>query len=124
MKKILFGLILFVSSTSFSQLDSVNFSMAFVGNPTQEGDLFRIQIDPNLLDSIGRLSVMIYHSEDDSFVAAQVLDGIQLTETDFIDNGMFVLNFPFLDPQKSYIIIIDSQDLSLAYLPRVIKYWN
>ncbi len=63
MKKNLLGLILLVSSSAFSQWNSVDFSMSFVTDLNQQDDMFQVKINPNLLDSIGRVTVMIYHSE-------------------------------------------------------------
>ncbi|WP_343631141.1 hypothetical protein [Fluviicola sp.] len=133
MKKILLGLILFVSSSAFSQLDSVDFTMSFVTNPSFTGgldeaalqsDILQVKVNQDLLDSIGRISVVIYHSEDESFAAARIMDRAELIGSDFVEAGKLVLNFPYLDPQKSYFVILDSQDLNLAYLLRVTKYWN
>ncbi|WP_430405219.1 hypothetical protein [Fluviicola sp.] len=133
MKKILLGLILLVSSSTFSQLDSVDFSMSFVTNPTftagldstaLEGEIFQVKINQDLLDSIGRISVVIYHSEDNSFAAARILDRGELTGTDLVENGKLVINFSSLDPQKPYNVIVEIQNLSLDYLPRVSRNLN
>lgn len=133
MKKILIGLILLVSFPTLSQSDSIDFSMAFVTNPVftagldssvMEGNILQVKIDQNLLDSIGRISVMIYHSDDNSFAAVRILDRAELIGTDFVENGQLVLNFAYLDLQKSYAVIVESQNLNLAYLPRSIRYLN
>jgi hypothetical protein len=130
MKKILFGLILFVSSTSFSQLDSVNFSMAFVTNPTftagldevaQQGNVFQVKVFLNDVDYVGKLIVMVYDQQTDTPMSIMKLDREEVLSGTYSENGFIVFNIPYLDPSASYKVILEAQNFQQAYLPRVEK---
>ena len=132
MKQILLGLVLFVSSTTFSQLDSVDFSMSFVTNPVftvdldeyaLQGEIFQVSVSLNGsdLDSLGILTVMIYDLENSSLMANKLVDNQQLASGMYTYNGQLVLNFPYLIPSGSYRVILEIQNTRGAYLPRIEK---
>ena len=130
MKKILFGLILLVSSSTFSQLDSVDFSMSFVTNPTftagldevaQQGDIFQIKVFLNDLDYVGKLIVMVYDQQTDTPMSMMKLDREEILSGTYTQNGEIIFNLPYLDPSGSYKVILEAQNFQQAYLPRVEK---
>lgn len=132
MKKFLFGLILFVSSTTFSQLDSVDFSMSFVTNPTftagldeaaQQGDIFQVSVTLNNInaDSLSTLSIMIYDLQNKRLIANTTLNQEQILSGTFTYNDLIIFNFPYLIPSGIYKVILDPQNYRGAYLSRVEK---
>lgn len=130
MKKILFGFLLLVSSSSFSQLDSVNFSMSFVTNPTftagldevaQQGDVFQVKVFVNDADFVGKLIVMVYDLPTDTPMAITKLERAEILSGTYTENGLIVFNIPYLDPTASYKVILETQNFQQAYLPRVEK---
>lgn len=130
MKKILFGLMLFVSSTTFSQLDSLDFSMSFVSNPTfapgldpvsQQGEILKVKVFVNDADFVGKLLVMVYDLPTNTPMAILKLSREEVLSGTYTENGLLVFNFPYLDPNASYKVILESQNFQGAYLPRVEK---
>lgn len=130
MKKIFLGLILLVSSTTFSQMDSIEFSMSFVTNPTftagldstsKNGDVFQVRIPIADLDSIGQLTLMIYDITNSSLVANILLNKEQIMNGTYIQSGFLILNFPYLIPTATYRVILDRQNTQQAYLSRIEK---
>lgn len=130
MKKILFGLMLLVSSTTFSQLDSLDFSMSFVSNPTftpgldpvsQQGEIFQVKVFVNDADYVGKLIVMVYDLPTNTPMAILKLDREQVLSGTYTENGLLVFSFPYLNPDASYKVILESQNFQGAYLPRVEK---
>jgi hypothetical protein len=130
MKKILLGLILLVSSSAFSQLDSVDFSMSFVNNPVftagldevdQQGNVFQVKVFLNDVDYTGKLIVMVYDLPTNTPMAIKKLDREEILSGTYTENGLIVFNIPYLDPAASYKIILETQNFQQAYLPRVEK---
>lgn len=130
MKKILFGLMLLVSSTTFSQLDSLDFSMSFVTNPTftpglddvsKQGNIFQVKVFVNDADYVGKLLVMVYDLPTNTPMAILKLDREQVLSGTYTENGLLVFSFPYLNPDASYKVILESQNFQGAYLPRVEK---
>lgn len=130
MKKILFGLILLVSSTTFSQLDSLDFSMSFVTNPvftpgldevSKQGKIFQVKVFVNDADYVGKLIVMVYDLPTNTPMAILKLNRDQVLSGTYTENGLLVFSFPYLNPDASYKVILESQNFSGAYLPRVEK---
>jgi len=130
MKKILLGLMLIASSFAFSQLDSVDFSMSFVNNPTftagldevsQQGDVFQVKVSLNDVDYVGKLIVMIYDLPTNTPMAIMKLEREEILSGTYIQNGLIVFNIPYLDPAGTYKVILETQNFQLAYLPRVEK---
>ncbi|WP_300662351.1 hypothetical protein [Fluviicola sp.] len=130
MKKILFGLMLLVSSTTFSQLDSLDFSMSFVTNPaftpglddvSKQGNIFQVKVFVNDADYVGKLIVMVYDLPTNTPMAILKLDREQVLSETYTENGLLVFSFPYLNPDASYKVILESQNFQGAYLPRVEK---
>lgn len=130
MKKILFGLMLFVSSTTFSQLDSLDFSMAFVTNPPftagldsvdQQGTIFQVKVFVNEPDSVGMITVMVYDAPSNTPLNASLLTREEISTGNYTNNGLIVFNFAYLDPNASYRVILETQNYEMNYLPRVEK---
>lgn len=130
MKKILLGLILLVSSTTFSQLDSLDFSMSFVTNPTftpglnevsQQGEIFQVKVFVNDADYVGKLIVMVYDLPTNTPMAILKLNREEVLSGTYTENGLLVFSFPYLNPEASYKVILESQNFQGAYLPRVEK---
>ncbi|MNU67256.1 hypothetical protein D3C71_565900 [compost metagenome] len=130
MKKILFGLMLLVSSTTFSQLDSLDFSMSFVTNPTftpgldevsQQGEIFQVKVFVNDADYVGKLIVMVYDLPTNTPMAILKLDREEVLSGTYTQNDLLVFSFPYLNPAASYKVILESQNFQGAYLPRVEK---
>lgn len=130
MKKILLGLMLLASSATFSQLDSLDFSMAFVTNPpftagldpgTQESDIFQVRVFVNDVDFVGKLLVMVYDLPTNTPMAILKLDRAQVLSGTYTDAGRLVFNFPYLNPNASYKVILEAQNFQMNYLPRVEK---
>ena len=130
MKKILFGLILLVSSTTFSQLDSLDFSMSFVTNPvftpgldevSKQGKIFQVKVFVNDADYVGKLIVMVYDLPTNTPMAILKLNRDQVLSGTYTENGLLVFSFPYLNPDASYKVILESQNFQGAYLPRVEK---
>jgi hypothetical protein len=130
MKKALLGLMLIVSTTTFAQLDSVDFSMSFVTNPAftagldeiaQEGDIFQVTVFLNDADYIGKVIVMVYDLPTNTPMAIMKLDREEILSGTYTQNGLIVFNIPYLDPTASYKIILETQNFQQAYLPRVEK---
>lgn len=130
MKKILTGLMLLLSSTTFSQLDSVDFSMSFVTNPTftagldtvsQEGDIFQVKVSLNDVDYVGKLLVMVYDQQTDTPMSMMKLDREEVLSGTYTQNGEIIFNLPYLDPSGSYRVILEAQNFQMNYLPRVEK---
>lgn len=130
MKKILLGLVLLVSSTTFAQLDSVDFSMSFVHNPSftagldevaQQGDVFQVKVSLNDVDYVGKLIVMIYDLPTNTPMAIMKLDREEILSGTYIQNGLIVFNIPYLDSSATYKVILEAQNFQQAYLPRIEK---
>lgn len=130
MKKILFGLMLFVSSTTFSQLDSLDFSMSFVTNPafspglapmSRQGEIFQVKVFVNDADSVGKLFVMVCDLSTGNPLATLKLEREEVLSETYTENGLLVFSFPYLNPDASYKVILESQNYQGAYLPRVEK---
>lgn len=130
MKKILFGLMLLVSSTTFSQLDSLDFSMSFVTNPVfspgldevdRQGTIFQVKVFVNDADFVGKLLVMVYDLPTNTPMAILKLDREEVLSGTYTENGLLVFSFPYLNPDASYKVILESQNFQGAYLPRVEK---
>lgn len=130
MKKILLGLVLLVSFPSLSQLDSVDFSMSFVTNPSftagldevaQQGDIFQVRVYLNDADYVGKLIVMIYDLPTNTPMAIMKLERDEILSGSYTENGLIVFNLPYLDPSSSYRVILETQNFQQAYLPRIEK---
>ncbi len=121
---------LLVSSTTFSQLDSLDFSMSFVTNPVfnaglneldQQGEIFQVKVFVNDADYVGKLIVMIYDLPTNTPMAILKLDRAEVLSGTYTENGLLVFNFPYLNPNAGYKVILESQNFQGAYLPRVEK---
>lgn len=130
MKKILVGLMLLVSSTTFSQLDSLDFSMLFTTNPVfnvglneldQQGEIFQVKVLVNDADYVGKLVVMVYDLPTNTPMAILKLDRTEVLSGTYTENGLLIFNFPYLNPAAEYKIILEAQNFQGAYLPRVEK---
>ena len=130
MKKILFGLVLLVSFPSFSQLDSVDFSMSFVTNPSftagldaadLESDIFKVNVFLNDVDYVGKVMVMVYDLPTNSPMAIMKLEREEILSGAYSENGFIVFNIPYLDPAGTYKVILETQNFQQAYLPRLEK---
>jgi hypothetical protein len=130
MKKILLGLILLVSAPAFTQLDSVDFSMSFVTNPTftagldetaLQSDIFQVKVFLNDADYVGKVLVMIYDLPTNTPMAIMKLDREEILSGTFTENGLIVFNIPYLSPNASYKVILETQNFQMNYLPRVEK---
>ena len=124
------GLVLLVSSTTFAQLDSVDFSMSFVNNPSftagldevaQQGDVFQVKVFLNDVDYVGKLIVMIYDLSTNAPMAIIKLDREEILSGTYIQNGLIVFNIPYLDSTGTYKVILETQNFQQAYLPRIEK---
>lgn len=130
MKKILFGLILLVSGSLFSQSNNLDFSMSFVMNPSftagldqvsQQGNIFQVKVSAGNLNNIGELTVMIYDLKTNTPVAVKRLEKSELLSGTYTQNGLIIFNFPYLESAMSYRVILESQNSQQAYLPRIEK---
>lgn len=130
MKQFLFGLMLLVSSATFSQLDSVNFSMSFVTNPAFSAGLdqtdlqepvFQVKVSVNDVDYVGKLIVMVYDLQTNTPMAIKKLDRDEILGGTYTENGLIVFNLPYLNPEGSYKVILETQNFQQSYLPRVEK---
>lgn len=130
MKKILFGLMLLVSSATFSQLDSVDFSMSFLTNPSFNAGLdsadlqapvFQVKVHVNDPDYVGKLIVMVYDLPTNTPMAIKKLDRDEILGGTYTENGLIVFNIPYLNPEASYKVILEIQNFQMNYLPRVEK---
>lgn len=130
MKKILLGLILLVSSSAFSQLDSVDFSMSFVMNPTftagldeaaLQSDVLQVKVFLNDTDYVGKLIVMIYDLQTNTPMAILKLEREEILSGTYTENGLVVFNIPYLNSSTSYKVILETLNFQQAYLPRVEK---
>lgn len=130
MKKILLGLILLVSFPSLSQLDSVDFSMSFVNNPTftagldeaaLQSEVFQVKVFLNDADYVGKVIVMIYDLPTNTPMAIMKLEREEILSGTYTENGLIVFNIPYLNSSASYKVILETQNFQLAYLPRVEK---
>ncbi len=130
MKKVLFGLMLLVSGSVFSQLNNIDFSMSFVTNPTftagldqvsQQGTIFQVKVSLNDLNEAGELTVMVYDRVSNTPVAAVRLGREDLLGGTYTQNGLIIFNFPYLDPSANYKVILEAQNSQQAYLPRIEK---
>ncbi len=130
MKKILFGLVLLVSGSVFSQLNNVDFSMSFVTNPTfvagldevsRQGSVFQVKVSLNDLNEVGEITVMIYDLTSNTPIVVKRLERNELLAGTYTQNGLIVFNFPFLNPAEKYKVILEAQNSQQAYLPRIEK---
>lgn len=121
-----------VSSSVFSQLNSMDFSMAFVNDPvftagldefSKQKPVFQVSVlfDENDLNSLGTLHIMIYDKSGSTLVGNVVLDQQQVLSGLYTYRGMLVFNFSYLNPAGTYKVILDIQNTQQAYLPRVEK---
>lgn len=121
---------LLVSSTTFSQLDSLDFSMSFVTNPAftpgldevdRQGTVFQVKVFVNDADFVGKLLVMVYDLATNTPMAILKLDREEVLSGTYTENGLLVFSFPYLNPGASYKVILESQNFQGSYLPRVEK---
>ena len=130
MKKILFGLILLISGSVFSQSNNLDFSMSFSMNPSftagldqvsQQGNIFQVKVSATDLNTISELTVMIYDLKTKTPVVVKRLEQSELLSGTYTQNGVIVFNFPYLDSSMSYKVILEGQNSQQAYLPRIEK---
>jgi hypothetical protein len=116
----------------YSQLDSVFVEAQFVENPSQAYGLdtselsmpvFQARVVVNDLTDVGMLTVQIFDAADVIVKVAQY-DSQPIIAGDAIDNGAIVFNFAGLDPQQSYRVLVQPQNVSQAYLEFVTAYYN
>lgn len=130
MKKILFGLILLVSGSVFSQLNNVDFSMSFVTNPafsagldevSQQGLVFQVKVSANDLNEVGEFTVMVYDLVSNTPIVVKRLERNELLTGTYTQNNLIVFNFPYLDASVKYKVVLEAQNSYGAYLPRIEK---
>lgn len=121
-----------VSSSVFSQLNSMDFSMAFVNDPvftagldefSKQKPVFQVSVsfDENDLNSLGNLDIVIYDQSASVLMTKMTLNQQQILSGAYTYNGQLVFNFPYLNPEGKYKVILDIQNVRQAYLPRVEK---
>lgn len=132
MRKILTGLVFIASFVTFSQSNNIDFSMAFVTNPaftagldesSKQGAVFQISVslNENTLNSLGTLDIVIYDQSASVLMTKMTLNQQQILSGAYTSNGQLVFNFPYLNPEGKYKVILDIQNVRQAYLPRVEK---
>lgn len=130
MKQILFGCILFVYSSVFSQSTGIDFSTSFVTNPSfspgldeidRQGSIFQVKISVSDLNNIGEFTVMVCDQGSGNPITVKRLQNQELLAGTYTQNGLIVFSFPYLDPSAKYKIILETQNAQQAYLPRIEK---
>lgn len=128
-----FNLIVALIVLSFSanaQLDSVDFTMSFVTNPTftagldeasQQGDIFQVSVYVNDPDFVGKLLVMVYDLPTNTPMGIMKLDREEVLSGTYTNNNRLIFNLPYLNPSATYKVVLEAQNFQMNYLPRVEK---
>lgn len=132
MKLFFFSMLLFVSSNfTIAQIDSVNFTAQFVSNPSfsagldslsSTGDVLQVNVYMNDFSVLGAATVLIYDAATDTPLAIVKRTRNEILSGQFTNNGLLVFNFPFLEVNGSYKIVLETQNFQMAYFEPFIKY--
>ncbi len=131
MKKILFGLMLLVSSTTFSQLDSVSVNLNFISIPSIDEDsliiqqpIFQVEVQLNDFNDFGIIVIKLFQESSNEPLSIFYSSKSDILANGLLSDGKVLVRFPGIDPNLPYQVSIDIQNASLAYLPHTITYYQ
>lgn len=130
MRKI-FSLILFcglLSSSSFSQLDSVSTSISFsleidstfIDSITVPADFMTVDVWVNDPMLVGNVMISVYESQSGHPMARVNMNATTLAGYIVQNNNTLSIPIGFLDSNLSYDVRVLVQNFQLAYLPEII----
>lgn len=125
-------MLLFLSvNFSKAQIDSVNFTAQFVSNPTfnagldslsSTGDVLQVNVFVNDFSLLGAVSVLIYDAASDFPLNILKRSRNEILSGEYTNNGLLVFNFPYMETNGSYKIVLETQNFQMGYFEPLVKY--